>query len=164
VGIIFQSFHLVATMTELENVAILLELSGRRDVFDKAAEELDAVGLGGRLGHYPSQLSSGEQQRVALARALACVPKLLFADELTGNLDRATGDSIIDLEFALKAAQAMNLILITHDPDLAERCDRMMAMEDGRIDQAGGSDQFQAAVPERASFWFSLILHPSVPI
>ena len=150
VGIVFQSFHLIATMTALENVAIPLELSGRRDAFDKAAEKLDAVGLGARLDHYPAQLSGGEQQPVALARAVACDPKLLLADEPTGNLDRATGGAIIDLMFALQAAQAMTLILITHDSDLAERCDRMMAMADGRIDQAGGSGQFQAGGLQRA--------------
>ena len=150
VGIVFQSFHLVATMTAIENVAIPLELAGRRDAFDKSAEKLDAVGLGGRLRHYPSQLSGGEQQRVALARAVAADPKLLLADEPTGNLDRATGGTIIDLLFALQAAQAMTLILITHDPDLAERCDRMMAMEDGRIDQAGGAGLRQAGGLHRA--------------
>ena len=134
VGIVFQAFHLVPTMTALENVAIPLEFAGYRDAFDRAAEGLAAVGLGHRVTHYPSQLSGGEQQRVALARAVACRPKLLLADEPTGNLDGATGRSIIDLMFGLQGRNGdTTMVLITHDPALAERCDRTVAMADGRI-------------------------------
>ena len=141
VGIVFQSFHLVPTMTALENVAIPLELAGRQDAFARAGEKLAAVGLASRLHHYPAQLSGGEQQRAALARAVAADPHLLLADEPTGNLDRATGRAIIELLFSVHAAEATTLLLITHDPDLAARCDRVVAMEDGRIEdgRAGGS-------------------------
>ena len=133
IGIVFQSFHLVPTMTAIENVALPLEFSGRADAFPQAAALLDTVGLGHRMHHFPAQLSGGEQQRVALARALAPSPKLLLADEPTGNLDAATGAQIIDLTFALRQQQGTTLVLITHDLALAERCDRVVRMHDGRI-------------------------------
>jgi len=133
VGIVFQSFHLIPTMTALENVAIPLELSGRTDAFAVAAEKLKSVGLGERSSHYPSQLSGGEQQRVALARAVCTEPKILLADEPTGNLDGATGELIIDLMFQLHDAHNTTLVLITHDDDLARKCDRVIRVEDGRV-------------------------------
>jgi len=133
VGIVFQSFHLIPTMTALENVAVPLELAGRADAAAEAGRLLDAVGLGSRLSHYPSQLSGGEQQRVALARAFVARPRLLLADEPTGNLDRATGGAVIDLLFALNADSGTTLLLITHDPAIAERCARIVRMEDGRV-------------------------------
>jgi putative ABC transport system ATP-binding protein len=133
VGIVFQAFHLVPTMTALENVAIPLEFAGRRDAFDRAAAALTDVGLGHRLKHYPGQLSGGEQQRVALARAVVAEPRLILADEPTGNLDRATGAVVMDLLFELRARLGTTLLLITHDMSLAERCERQVRMEDGRI-------------------------------
>ncbi|HTP83330.1 MAG TPA: ABC transporter ATP-binding protein [Alphaproteobacteria bacterium] len=133
VGIVFQGFHLIPTMTALENVAVPLEFAGDSSAFERARAGLEAVGLGHRLGHYPGQLSGGEQQRVALARAFAGEPPLLFADEPTGNLDAATGHGIIDLLFALRARRAATLVLITHDPELAARCDRTVRLHDGRI-------------------------------
>jgi putative ABC transport system ATP-binding protein len=133
VGIVFQSFHLIQTMTAVENVAVPLELAGRRDAFALARGELAAVGLGHRLGHYPGQLSGGEQQRVALARAFAIGPRLLLADEPTGNLDRETGRQIIDLMLDLGARRGATLVLVTHDPDLALRADRIVHLADGRI-------------------------------
>ncbi|WP_408901566.1 ABC transporter ATP-binding protein [Plastoroseomonas arctica] len=132
VGIVFQAFHLIPTMTALENVAVPLEFAGRADAFDRAAESLRHVGLGHRLDHYPGQLSGGEQQRVALARAMAASPSLILADEPTGNLDRATGATVMDLLFALRD-RGTTLVLITHDPALAERCDRQIRIEDGLI-------------------------------
>ena len=132
-GIVFQAFHLMGTLTALENVAIPLELAGRADPLGVAAAQLQRVGLGHRLGHYPGTLSGGEQQRVALARAFAMRPKILLADEPTGNLDQATGKKIIDLLFELHAEEKNSLVLITHDPSLAERCDRVVRIEDGRI-------------------------------
>ena len=132
-GIVFQAFHLVPTMTALENVAIPLEFAGRGDAFERAAAALAAVGLGHREGHYPGQLSGGEQQRVALARATVAEPALLLADEPTGNLDRATGSMVMDLLFDLQARRGSTLLLITHDPGLADRCDRLLRMQDGRI-------------------------------
>jgi putative ABC transport system ATP-binding protein len=141
IGIVFQSFHLIPAMTALENVAIPLELAGRVDAFAAARDGLAAVGLEHRVLHYPGQLSGGEQQRVALARAFAAGPKLLLADEPTGNLDTATGRHVIDLLFALSAERGTTLLLITHDRDLARRCDRVVHMADGRIvesDEAGG--------------------------
>ena len=141
IGIVFQSFHLIPAMTALENVAIPLELAGRADAFAAARDGLAAVGLEHRVLHYPGQLSGGEQQRVALARAFAAGPKLLLADEPTGNLDIATGRHVIDLLFALSAERGTTLLLITHDRDLARRCDRVVHMADGRIvesDEAGG--------------------------
>jgi putative ABC transport system ATP-binding protein len=133
VGIVFQAFHLIATMTALENVAVPLELAGVADAFDRAREGLKVVGLGTRVEHYPGQLSGGEQQRVALARAFAAEPDLLLADEPTGNLDGATGAAIIDLMFELRRKRGATLLLITHDADLAARCDRTVRMHDGRL-------------------------------
>ena len=132
-SIVFQDFHLIPTMTALENAAVPLELAGRRDAFALAERELTAVGLGHRLGHYPGQLSGGEQQRVALARAFVVAPGLLLADEPTGNLDGDTGRHIIDLMFDLQARRGTTLILITHDPAIAERCRRTVRLVDGRI-------------------------------
>jgi len=134
IGIVFQSFHLIPTMTALENVAIPLELAGVKTAFDKAAAELENVGLGHRLNHYPSQLSGGEQQRVALARALAPSPAILVADEPTGNLDETTGASIVDLMFDLKKSRGATLVLVTHDLNLAKRCDRSISLRSGTID------------------------------
>lgn len=133
VGIVFQDFHLVPTMTALENVALPMEFAGRKDAFERAEAELKAVGLGHRIGHYPGQLSGGEQQRVALARALATDPELLLADEPTGNLDGATGETIIELLFDLAKRKGSTLLLITHDPGLASRCDRSIMLRDGEI-------------------------------
>ena len=132
-GVVFQSFHLIPTMTALENVATPLELAGDADAFDKAAAELDAVGLGHRGDHYPSQMSGGEQQRVALARASAPRPDILLADEPTGNLDGANGGAIMDLLFGLRDKHGATLVLVTHSNALAERCDRVIRLEDGRI-------------------------------
>jgi putative ABC transport system ATP-binding protein len=134
VGIVFQSFHLIPTMTALENVSVPLELAGHSDPAGRAAEELNAVGLGHRLHHYPAQLSGGEQQRVALARALAPDPAILVADEPTGNLDESTGQQIVDLLFAQHAERNMTLVLVTHDSGLAQRCDRVIRLRSGRID------------------------------
>lgn len=133
IGIVFQSFHLIPTMTALENVAIPLELGGQRDAFEIAQTKLAAVGLAERSSHYPSQLSGGEQQRVALARAVCTEPKILLADEPTGNLDGATGGLIVDLMFKLHESQDTTMILITHDDNLASKCDRVIRIEDGRI-------------------------------
>jgi putative ABC transport system ATP-binding protein len=133
IGIVLQAFHLIPTMTALENVAVPLELAGHADPFARARAELEAVGLGHRLSHYPAQLSGGEQQRVALARATAPGPILLFADEPTGNLDAATGGAIVELMFAKVRAGASTLVLITHDPELAAQCDRIIEMRDGKI-------------------------------
>lgn len=137
IGIVFQSFHLIPNMTAIENVAVPLELAGSRDAFAIAQRELEAVGLGARLHHYPGQLSGGEQQRVAIARALAPSPKLLIADEPTGNLDVETGRQIADLLFAKQAERGMTLLLVTHDPSLAARCERQIRIRSGQIlDQA----------------------------
>jgi putative ABC transport system ATP-binding protein len=133
IGIVLQAFHLLPTMTALENVAVPMELAGIDDPFGRASAELEAVGLGHRLTHYPSQLSGGEQQRVAIARAMAAAPKIIFADEPTGNLDGETGAAIIDLLFARRAALGSTLLIITHDPALAARCDRVVAMQDGLV-------------------------------
>ena len=134
IGIVFQSFHLIPNMTALENVAVPLELAGRRDAFAIAARELEAVGLGARVTHYPGELSGGEQQRVAIARALAPRPPLLIADEPTGNLDQSTGQQIADLMFSTAAERGTTLVLVTHDPALAARCARQVAMRSGRIE------------------------------
>lgn len=134
IGIVFQAFHLVPTMTALENVAIPLEFAGRTDAFEVAERELELVGLGHRLTHYPGQLSGGEQQRVALARAFAVQPKLLLADEPTGNLDGATGDRVIELMFDLAAKRGTTVLLITHDPALAAKCDSQIRLSDGLIE------------------------------
>ena len=139
VGIVFQAFHLIPTMSALENVAVPLEFAGRRDAFDRAAASLKEVGLGHRLDHYPGQLSGGEQQRVALARAVVAEPRLILADEPTGNLDRATGSVVMDLLFGLRARLGTTLLLITHDPALAERCGRQVRMADGRIESDTGA-------------------------
>ena len=134
-GVVFQSFHLIPTMTALENVATPLELAGARDAFDRARDELHSVGLDQRAGHYPSQMSGGEQQRVALARALVTRPDILLADEPTGNLDGANGTAIMDLLFALRDRHGATLVLVTHAPTLAARCDRVIELADGRMTQ-----------------------------
>ncbi|MEM1076060.1 MAG: ATP-binding cassette domain-containing protein [Pseudomonadota bacterium] len=133
-GVVFQSFHLIPTMTALENVATPLELAGDKDAFQKATAELDDVGLGHRKDHYPAQMSGGEQQRVALARAAAPRPDILLADEPTGNLDGANGAAIIDLLFGLQDRYGATLVLVTHSQTLANRCDRVIRLNDGRID------------------------------
>jgi putative ABC transport system ATP-binding protein len=133
IGIVLQAFHLLPTMTARENVAVPMELAGVSDAYGRASAELEAVGLGHRLDHYPTQLSGGEQQRVAVARALAPRPSLVFADEPTGNLDTATGAAVMDLLFARYADLAATLFIITHDPALAARCGRVIEMADGRI-------------------------------
>ena len=132
-GVVFQSFHLIPTMTALENVAVPLELAGVAGAEEKARDMLIDVGLDHRMDHYPTQLSGGEQQRVAIARAMAPEPKILFADEPTGNLDGKTGHNIIELIFALKARTDATLILITHDQELAQKCDEILHIEDGLI-------------------------------
>jgi putative ABC transport system ATP-binding protein len=134
IGIVFQSFHLIPTMTALENVAAPLELAGARDAFARAAAELALVGLSDRQRHYPAQLSGGEQQRVALARALAPRPSVIIADEPTGNLDEATGGAIIELLFAARARSGSTMVLVTHDPALAARCDRTLRMRSGHLE------------------------------
>ena len=134
IGIVFQSFHLIPTMTALENVAVPLELAGIADAHDRARDELDAVGLNERLDHYPVELSGGEQQRVAIARALAPDPAIVVADEPTGNLDEDTGKQIIDLLFAGHARRRTTLVLVTHDQALAARCARVVRLRSGRID------------------------------
>ncbi|HEY8605150.1 ABC transporter ATP-binding protein [Tsuneonella suprasediminis] len=133
IGIVLQAFHLLPTMTALENVATPMELAGIPDARDRAEAELRAVGLGRRISHYPTQLSGGEQQRVAIARAIAPRPALIFADEPTGNLDAATGEAITELLFARRAETGATLLIITHDVDLAERCQRVVTLADGRI-------------------------------
>lgn len=132
-GVVFQSFHLIPTMTALENVAVPMELAGVRDAFDRAEAELRAVGLGARIDHYPSQMSGGEQQRVALARAAAPRPAILLADEPTGNLDGANGAAIMDLLFGLRDRHGATLVLVTHAPELAARCDRVVRLADGLV-------------------------------
>jgi len=134
-GVVFQSFHLIPTMTALENVAIPLELAGMKDAFQHAEAELRTIGLEARLDHYPSQMSGGEQQRVALARAAATRPDILLADEPTGNLDGATGQVIIDLLMGLRDSYGTTIVLVTHSSELASRCDRIVRLADGRIDQ-----------------------------
>ena len=136
IGIVFQSFHLIPTMTALENVAVPLELAGDDDAYARARAELDTVGLAARLGHYPAELSGGEQQRVALARALVANPAILVADEPTGNLDEATGREVIDLMFARYTERDMTLVLVTHDTSLAARCDRVIRLRSGQIAEA----------------------------
>ena len=136
VGIVFQAFHLIPTMTALENVAVPLEFAGARDAFARAERELAAVGLANRLHHYPAELSGGEQQRVALARALAPDPALIVADEPTGNLDEETGRDIIELLFRGRRERATTLILVTHDGELAVRCDRVLHLHSGRLTAA----------------------------
>ena len=133
-GVVFQSFHLIPTMTALENVATPLELAGVSDAFERAQAELDAVGLANRTDHYPAQMSGGEQQRVALARAAAPRPKILLADEPTGNLDGANGQAVMDLLFDLRDRHGATLVLVTHADELAQRCDRVIRLRDGRLD------------------------------
>ncbi|CUJ00453.1 ABC transporter ATP-binding protein [Cognatishimia activa] len=133
-GVVFQSFHLIPTMTALENVATPLELAGHKDAFERAEAELEAVGLGHRADHYPAQMSGGEQQRVALARASAPRPQILLADEPTGNLDGTNGAAIMDLLFGLRDRHGATLILVTHSNELANRCDRVIRLRDGRVD------------------------------
>ncbi|MEL6594853.1 MAG: ATP-binding cassette domain-containing protein [Pseudomonadota bacterium] len=133
-GVVFQSFHLIPTMTALENVAVPLELAGHKDAFERAEAELQTVGLSHRVDHYPSQMSGGEQQRVALARASAPRPDILLADEPTGNLDGPNGAAIIDMLFGLRDRHGATLVLVTHAPDLAARCDRTVHLRDGRVD------------------------------
>jgi putative ABC transport system ATP-binding protein len=144
VGIVFQSFHLIPTMTALENVAVPLELAGIDAAQERAAHELAAVGLSERYHHYPAQLSGGEQQRVALARALAPNPAILIADEPTGNLDETTGSEIIDLLFAGHAQRGTTLVLVTHDAALAARCDRVVRLRSGRIEDASRREAVEA--------------------
>src|SRR5246500_912363 len=150
IGIVFQAFHLIPTMTALENVALPLELAGRRDAFDAAAQGLAAVGLDHRLTHYPGQLSGGEQQRVAIARAFIAGPGLLLADEPTGNLDAATGCLVIDHLFEHQARHRTTLLLITHDPCVAERCERQIRLLDGRIVEDRSTARSPAGVARRA--------------
>ena len=133
-GVVFQSFHLIPTMTALENVATPLELAGVTDAFERAEAELAHVGLASRINHYPSQMSGGEQQRVALARAAAPRPEILLADEPTGNLDQANGEAIVDMLFDLSARFGATLVMVTHAPELAARCYRVIRLADGRID------------------------------
>ena len=132
-GVVFQSFHLIPTMTALENVATPLELAGAKDAFERAEAELKFVGLEDRVDHYPSQMSGGEQQRVALARAAAPRPTILLADEPTGNLDGSTGQAIMDLMFGLRDNHGTTIVLVTHAPELAARCDRIVRLQDGRV-------------------------------
>ncbi|MFY9211861.1 MAG: ABC transporter ATP-binding protein [Aestuariivita sp.] len=139
-GVVFQSFHLIPTMTALENVATPLELAGHADAFERAEAELEAVGLGHRAGHYPTQMSGGEQQRVALARALAPRPDILLADEPTGNLDATNGTAIMDLLFGLRDKHGATLVLVTHSRELAARCNRVIRLRDGRIDDAARTE------------------------
>lgn len=141
IGIVMQAFHLIPTMTAIENVAVPLELAKVNDAFDRAARELEAVGLAHRMDHYPAQLSGGEQQRVALARALAPEPAILYGDEPTGNLDSQTGRLIIDLIFDLAKKRESTLVLVTHDAKLADRCDRVIAMADGLVVDDTGDTQ-----------------------
>ena len=133
-GVVFQSFHLIPTMTALENVATPLELAGASDAFDRAAAELEAVGLGRRMDHYPAQMSGGEQQRVARARASAPRPEIILADEPTGNLDGASGQAVVDLLFGMRESHGTTLILVTHSTELAARCSRVMRLRDGRLE------------------------------
>jgi putative ABC transport system ATP-binding protein len=136
IGIVFQSFHLIPTMTAIENVAVPLELAGAPDALARARRELESVGLGDRLGHYPAQLSGGEQQRVALARALAPDPILVIADEPTGNLDETTGKEVMDLLFAKRAERGSTLVIVTHDVALVRRCGRVVRMRSGHVEEA----------------------------
>jgi len=133
IGIVFQSFHLIGSLSALDNVALPLQIAGKGDALERAIRQLERVGLADRMHHYPSQLSGGEQQRVAIARALAHGPKLLLADEPTGNLDDATGEGIRELLFEMNEQSGTTLVLVTHDPDFAARCDRVLGLHDGRL-------------------------------
>ncbi|MGR3436361.1 MAG: ABC transporter ATP-binding protein [Shimia sp.] len=144
-GVVFQSFHLIPTMTALENVAVPLELAGAEDAFERAEEALEGVGLGHRMDHYPAQMSGGEQQRVALARASAPRPAILLADEPTGNLDGANGEAVVDMLFGLRERHGATLILVTHSMELAARCSRVIRLRDGRIDDAAAMAGAEAA-------------------
>lgn len=146
IGIVFQSFHLIPNMTALENVAVPLELAGEADAFSRAARELEAVGLGDRVTHYPGQLSGGEQQRVAIARALAPNPAIVIADEPTGNLDAQTGGQIADLLFQKQADHGLTLLLVTHDATLAARCRHQIRVNSGQIEDAGPAGGLSTAV------------------
>ncbi|MBN8998198.1 MAG: ATP-binding cassette domain-containing protein, partial [Rhizobiales bacterium] len=145
VGIVFQSFHLIPNMTALENVAVPLELAGEAEAFERARAELERVGLGHRLGHYPGALSGGEQQRVAIARALVARPAILFADEPTGNLDEANGRQIADLIFASAAERGATLVLVTHDAALAARCARTVRIHSGVVEADAGQAPARSA-------------------
>ncbi len=147
IGIVLQAFHLLPTMTAAENVSTPMELSGAKDARERALSELEAVGLGHRTGHYPTQLSGGEQQRVAIARAIAPRPGLIFADEPTGNLDVTTGEDIVDLLFERRAQTGATLLIITHDRKLANRCERVLTMADGKIVSDRAGDGGTAASP-----------------
>ena len=138
IGIVFQSFHLIPTMTALENVAVPMELSGQKDARLRAREELKMVGLADRVEHYPGQLSGGEQQRVAIARAVVCRVPILLADEPTGNLDAENSAHVMDLLFSLQAERNTTLLMVTHDVEIAARCDRIIALKDGQVDGVGG--------------------------
>jgi putative ABC transport system ATP-binding protein len=150
IGIVFQSFHLIPTMTALENVAVPLELAGAADARERARSELASVGLGERMAHYPAELSGGEQQRVALARALAPNPAILVADEPTGNLDEDTGKQIIDLLFAGHSQRGSTLVLVTHDRALAARCQRVLHLRSGRIDNLSYTSPYKGEVGSRS--------------
>lgn len=139
IGIVFQSFHLVPTMTALENVSLPLEFAGEHHVTRRAMEALEATGLKDRMAHFPGQLSGGEQQRVALARAFVASPTLILADEPTGNLDRDTGQRVMELLFGLQQENGTAMVLVTHDEQLAGRCDRTLRMADGRLDMVAGA-------------------------
>jgi len=145
IGIVFQNFHLIPTMTALENVAVPLELAGTAGAMARARDALKSVGLGHRLAHRPGELSGGEEQRVAIARAFVAKPKLLLADEPTGNLDRATGDQVMDQLFELHAAHGTTLLLVTHEPALTERCGRLLSLDDGRLGENPGPRDIRAA-------------------
>ena len=147
VGIVFQSFHLLPSLSALDNVALPLQMAGRRDAHTRAAALLQRVGLGGRHHHDPSQLSGGEQQRVAIARALVHRPRLLLADEPTGNLDDHTGEAIRELLFELNTEAGTTLVLVTHDPDFAARCDRVLRLHDGHLNEVKASVRAPDAVP-----------------
>ncbi|WP_085907834.1 ABC transporter ATP-binding protein [Kiloniella majae] len=151
VGIVFQDFHLIPTMTALENVAVPLEFARKPDALKRAKERLEAVGLGHRLDHFPGQLSGGEQQRVALARAFAAEPKILLADEPTGNLDSTTGEMVIELLFKLQKDHDTTLILITHDPRLAAMCNRTITLQDGQLEEETTRSTAKDATPTMAS-------------
>jgi putative ABC transport system ATP-binding protein len=145
VGFVFQSFHLISSLTALENVMLPLELAGAKNAATAALQAIQTVGLEPRKGHYPHQLSGGEKQRVAIARAFVVQPTVLFADEPTGNLDQRTGDTVIDLLFRMNAETHTTLVLVTHDLDLAARCDRILHMDSGRIEREPGSEQARPA-------------------